>query len=180
MPLLPRRLHAVTIVAALMAVGACSDSNREASVEVEVSATAGDQLVDRSFAVARQLVDLSTGLTLTSVPLFEDIGGFLTTAGMDHGESDQRLLRPQIDLARDYDILPDGMDATGGNQLTVQASAPMDGDRYCFLALRFSFPQQSRLARYEALTVETVSQAFDREADNMKMLDVGRDCCASR
>lgn len=163
----------IAVSSALLSLGACSASEREHSVELETS-TPGptDHLVSRSFDLAGELTNLSTTLPLTSDPLYEDLGGFLTTAGTNNGDNYYRLIRPQIDLIRGYAVYPDGMDDIHGNQLTVQASASTGDGLYCFVVYRFSFSPQSSLAAYEPLSADTIDQALKHEREEMTMEEV--------
>jgi hypothetical protein len=75
------------------------------------------QLVD--FLIARPPSDYIRGLA--------DVGDmdFITTRRDQDGVGDA-LFGPHLTIGRDLDIPPNGEDPTGGNQITVRATVPVD------------------------------------------------------
>jgi hypothetical protein len=117
------------------------------------SASGAVQLVD--FLIARPPSDYIRGLA--------DVGDmdFITTRRDQDGVGDA-LSGPHLTIDRDLDILPNGEDPTGGNQITVRATVPVTNGRIASADLDFTFTQHSWLAGRE-FSPESLREALRTE-----------------
>jgi hypothetical protein len=105
-----------------------------------VSANAAIQVLD--YLIARPPSDYVRGLA--------DVGDmdFITTRRDQEGVGDA-LDGPHLSIDRDLDILPNGDDVEGGNEITASASVPVAGGRLARVDADFTFTQHSVLAQRE-------------------------------
>ncbi|MFF1819717.1 hypothetical protein ACFVWG_20625 [Kribbella sp. NPDC058245] len=146
------------MTAAILAVGVlagCTTAKDEANPPAVTPSVSPSMVLDTVEGASGSAAADIVGFLITRPPSdynrgLADIGhmDFITTRQDQDGVGDA-LSGPHLTINRDLDILPNGEDPTGGNQVTVRATVPVANGRIASADIDFTFTQHSSLAGRE-------------------------------
>lgn len=167
----------LSLLLAVAALTISCGSGRSISQDATVAGS-GDPVLqtfsESAIEGAAKIVDVLQGLPMAVVEYGLDDWGGLYTASMDPDWRTAGIGNrpPMIQVSRGWDVAPDGMDVTGGNQLRFDASALAGNGRRATIELSMTFQQTSVLASYDELTLDQLAQALATETFTVDLVFV--------